>query len=139
MNNDTLIELNDTFMDAIVKLSKGNPGAVTVLMQMTQHGPVIDPDCAFGPLGPLLALDTYSIYGSRIWMLYKDACNHSVTSTLALLRAVQFGFLPEHQLHHAIDNRGDGINVPDLVGKVAERLPRGKWLQPVEKPEAVVV
>lgn len=133
MNGKTLISLTDTLATAAVKLSKGNPGAVTVIMRLATESHVIDPDCAFGALGPILDLDSYGIYGPRIWMLYKDVCGQSVTNTLALLRAVQLGFLPEQQLHHAIDNRGDGIDVPALVKQVAERLPRGKWLpQPVE-------
>jgi len=42
-----------------------------------KHCESIDPDSNFGGLGPLLLLDTLSIYGPRIWQLYKDVCARS--------------------------------------------------------------
>lgn len=116
------ITLEDTALTAIAKLSEGNPGAVTVCAQLYSRGAEIDPDAWCGPLSALLSLDSYGIYGSRIWGLYKDICKENIVKTVAVLRAVQLGFESEEKLKHAIENRGDGINVEDLFAKVCDRL-----------------
>jgi hypothetical protein len=115
------IGLQDTGMDMMLKMSDGNPGAVTVLCQMLEQGGKIDPDCFAGGFGAILSLDSYGIYGSRIWMLYKDVCGENITTTLAVLRACQLGFVTESKINHAIDNYGEGIDVSALVAAVKER------------------
>lgn len=118
------IKLTDTAMSAAIKMSDGNPGALTVIASMIRDGAKIDPDSFMGGLGAVLGLDTDGIYGSRIWMLYKDVCKGDLRVTMAILRAVQLGFLHRDALDHAIDSYGDGIDVPALVAKVEERLPK---------------
>ncbi len=118
------ITLEDNMMDMIMKVTEGNPGAVSVCMKLIEKSAVIDPDAALGPLTNLFALDTHDIYGSRIWQLYKDVCKTDLVSMIGLLRAVQLGFLTESELHSAID----GAKKPDdwiigHVAKVKERLP----------------
>lgn len=68
------IELNDTGLSVLLKMSDGNPGAMDVIAQMLKEGARIDPQSFLGGLGAVLALDTHRIYGPRIWMLYKDVC-----------------------------------------------------------------
>ena len=114
--------LNDTVMDIFVKLSEGNPGALNVCMQILEDSPKIDPDCAH-PLITLFTFDDLGIYGSRIWMLYKDVCDQDLTSTLGVMRGHQLGYITEFQLNHSIDNRGKGLDVVEILGKVRERLP----------------
>lgn len=123
MRRKARIELTDTGMSACVKMSDGNPGAITVMALMLKEGGAIDPDDFFGGLGAVLALDTHGIYGSRIWKLYKDVCGQDLRVTLAILRSVQLGFLDEGELNHAIDNNGEGLDIPALVTKVEEHLP----------------
>jgi hypothetical protein len=117
------IELSDSMMTIVLKMVKGNPGATNVLMSMIKDGAKIDPQSALGGIGGVLALDTYGIYGPRIWMLYSDVCEKDLTKTIALLRAVQLGLLDESVLMHGIDNRGQGLDVPALLAKVKEQLP----------------
>ena len=117
------IQLTDTFMGAAIKMSDGNPGALTVVARIIKEGGDIDPDGFMGGFGAVLGLDTHRIYGARIWMLYKDVCGEDLRVTLAILRSVQLGFLSESALNHAIDNYGDGIDVPTFVAKVENRLP----------------
>jgi len=59
------IALTDSPQDVFWKLSKGNPGALTVLLEITQ----IEPPLSFIQT---LRFDDLGIYGPRIWMLYKD-------------------------------------------------------------------
>ena len=118
------IEMTDTVVDVIIKLVEGNPGAVKVCTEMIKCGESIDPDSVWGGIGNLLSLDTHRIYGSRIWMLYKDVCGEDLTNTVGILRALQLGFLKEDVLQHAIDNYGEGIDVDLLISKVKALLPR---------------
>lgn len=122
-NKKSRITLADTGLSACMKMADGNPGALSVMAEMFKRGGEIDPDDFMGGMGAILALDSHRIYGSRIWMLHKDVCGQDLRVTLAILRACQLGFLPDEDLQHAIDNMGDGIDVPALVTKVEERLP----------------
>jgi hypothetical protein len=115
------VQLMDTLEDVFVKLSESNAGALRVLLDLWEQGAQIDPD--LGPLLAILYFDTFRIYGSRIWTLYRDVCKGRLDHTLALLRAVQLGLLPKIVLHHAIDTRGEGLDVPEVCRRVKERLP----------------
>ena len=115
--------LEDSGMDVLYKLSEGNPGALTVCMEVLKKGAEIDPDAFGGGLLQLLVFDTLGIYGSRIWMLYKDVCESNLVSMLGVMRAWQLGFITQSQLNWAIDNRGDGLDVKQAVSQVKERLP----------------
>ena len=122
MNKNCKIKADDTLMNMVMKLVEGNPGAITVVMEMIKQNSTIDTDSALGELGPLLSLDSCAIYGSRIWMLYKDACGENITKTLAVLRAVQLGLMTEDAMDTAIDNYGEGMP-EDVLALVQERLP----------------
>ena len=119
----TKLDLNDSIEDIIIKMSEGNPGAISVCMMLYTKGGAIDPDALFGGLGGVLSLDSLGIYGSKIWMLFKDVCKQDLVKTSAMLRAWQLGFVPKATLLHAIDNYGAGIDTDALLAQVQERLP----------------
>ena len=123
MNNKNRINADDSFESAVVKLSEGNPGALAALLNACKASAEVDPYCAWGEYGPLFSCDTHGIYGSRIWMLFKDVCNQSVTDLLAALRAVQLGIRTEKQLNTAIDNEGTGWNCEEVLAAVKAELP----------------
>ena len=116
------IELTDNGMDMLLKLSEGNPGALSVCMQVLEKGSKIDLDSA-SPIITLLTFDDLGIYGSRIWMLYKDVCHEDLTNMLGVLRGHQLGYVTEWQLNHAIDHRGNGLDVESVLSQVKEFLP----------------
>lgn len=118
------LTMNMTSGDALIALAEGNPGAVTVLLQLLQKAGQIDPDAAFGGLAAVMALDTEGFYGPRIWMLYKDVCHQDLTKTVGMLRAVQLGIISSETLGHAVDNYGKGLDVDATLAKVREQLPR---------------
>lgn len=131
MRHQERIKLTDTLIGASVKLGEGNPGAISVIMQLIKNGSIIDPDAAFGELAHLLSLDTFGIYGPRIWMLYKDVCGEDLVNTIAVLRAVQLGKLSENVMNHAIDNYGEGIDTKSILEIVQTELPKfGKNVHP---------
>jgi len=117
------IELQDAMSSMVYKMSEGNIGAVNVIVECLQVGGSVDPQSTFKGLAPVLDMDTLGIYGPRIWMLYKDVCGEDLRAMIAVLRAWQLGFAPAAMINHAIDNYGEGIDVPALVARVEERLP----------------
>ena len=116
------IDFKDSVMEAILKIAEGNPGALRVCMELYQHTGNIDPDSAFGGLGSLLALDSLGIYGSKIWMLYKDVCKEDLVSMVMVLRAWQLGFIEDKLIFYAIENNGDGIEMVGLYKRVTGQL-----------------
>jgi len=118
-------------MNVVMALADGNPGALIVMKELLMIGPIIDPDALMGPIAHLLSLDSFGIYGPRIWMLYKDVCHEDLQSMIAVLRAVQLGKLSQEVMNHAIDNRGKGIDVKAVLNDVQTALPNfGREMAP---------
>ena len=116
------IQLNDKISDVILKMSGGNPGAITVLIEIVKETPRIDPQQLLSGIGMVLLLDTFGIYEDQIWMLYKDLCGHDLVKTLACLRACQLGIITEQQLKDSIDSKGIIVDCDDVLNKVKEKL-----------------
>ena len=117
------IGLKDTTTDVVTKLSEGNPGALSVCINLLKNTSNHDPDAIMGGTGSLLMLDTLNIYGSRIWMFYKDFCREEIGTMILMLRAFQLGFVTRLELNTAIDRMGTGIDIEEITKKVKEFLP----------------
>lgn len=118
------IQITDSTQSAIMKMCEGNPGALTVCVQILKEAERIDPDAIMGGIGAILSLDTLGLYGSRIWMLYKDVCEEDIPTMLAVLRGWQMGLITDAQVRSAVESYGNGVNIQEVCAKVAERLPR---------------
>ncbi len=116
------IKLTDTLMDSVMKLTEGNPGALRVIMDIVKDGKEIDPYTE--PFLLLLNLDSYGIYGPRIWMFFKDVCKCNLSKTIAVLRAMQMGVVPAAIVNHAIDNYGKGVDLDVVIAGVKDKLPK---------------
>jgi len=71
------IKLEDSVMDVVIKMSEGNPGAVTVLSQMLKGDDLL----------LLLHLDDMNIRGSQIWVGYKDHCHQDIELFKACIKS----------------------------------------------------
>lgn len=120
----TILTLDDTVQSAIMKLAQGNPGALTVLMQVMEQAERIDPDSFGGPVMVLMHLDELGFHGPRVWMLYKDVCGESVSRMMGALRAVQLGIISDNTLKAAVENYGRGLDLEAALAAVKARLPR---------------
>lgn len=121
------IDLNDTLMDVVVKMSAGNPGAVSVVSEIIRRAKEIDPQDALAPLGPILSLDEMEIYGSSIYVLCRDKCDGDVRKLLVLLRANQLGFLSRKRVTELATDQTRSVNLnpsefEELDRKVCDRL-----------------
>jgi hypothetical protein len=126
MNRNTRITMEDSTMSAVMKLSGGNPGAISVCARMLNEGATIDPDDFLGGLGSVLALDSHAIYEDKIWMLYKDVCGESLVTMMGLLRGVQLGFMPEHELKASVAGHYGSMKqerIDGILKQVRDRLP----------------
>jgi hypothetical protein len=115
------LRLEMNFNDMLFVLSEGVPGAITVIMDAFRHGDDIDPE-GMGAWGFVLNLDMMEIYGSRIWMLYKDVCRENLSHAIAMVRSVQMGVINAEDLNAAIDGRGR-LDVDRTVERLKEKLP----------------
>lgn len=126
------ITLTDNTFQILIKMSDGNPGAATILLKMLEADE-IDPDSVMGGMMKILSLDTLEIYGTHIWVLYKDICDESMIKMFAVLRANQLGFVSGLVLKNAChrqDRSGrEMIDVQALYEKVIEYLPNFKRLE----------
>jgi len=71
----TVIEANDTPLDAIFKMSEGVPGAIVVLNSLMQHPELVEPA---HPFFEILALDSAGIRGSDLYTLFTYCCENSI-------------------------------------------------------------
>jgi hypothetical protein len=130
MNQNTRLNLDDSLIDSIIKLSEGNIGAARVCTDLfaTKIIERTDPDSLFGAAGTLMNLDTLGIYGSRIWQLFKYVCTEQYENIVILFRAWQLGFIGEEEILAAVEASysnasASNINFPDLLQKVQNELP----------------
>ena len=65
----------------------------------------------------LRKLVTYEVKGSKIWKLWKDVCQQDHNHLKTVLKSVDLGFLTPEQLHHAIEKRGEGVDLTSLSEK----------------------
>jgi hypothetical protein len=115
----------DNVNDVLFRMSEGNPGAINVLMDGFKESESIDPDNWAGPWGLAINLDWLGIYGSRIWILYKDVCGENIARTIAMLRSVQMGVISKEDLESAMERKST-LDIPSILEKIKAELPNLK-------------
>jgi hypothetical protein len=109
----TRIQLEDSIQDIIIKMSDGNPGATTTLIEVIKNDGRVDPQSTFAGVGSILLLDSFGIYGSSIYILYNDKCKRDIRRFIMLLRAVQLGFIRVDRLKELAEDQTRQINLSD--------------------------
>jgi len=72
------IGAKDTFKDALIKMSDGNPGALTVMMDMFKAE-------GADAIVLLCHLDDMDIAGQYIWIAYKDVYKQNITKLCQMI------------------------------------------------------
>jgi hypothetical protein len=119
------IQKSDSVQNGIVKMGEGNPGAITVCINLLKFSEQISPNA--GPGGGLtyiLALDEFQIYGCRIWMLFKDVCGESLHKMVAVLVARSAEIISQRELELAIDGTGLKLDLDTLMDTITEKFPQ---------------
>ncbi len=71
-----VISLNDTILSATTKMAEGNPGALTILMEILKK--------EMGKI-TILHLDDLQIRGWKIWYAFKDYCHQDLEKFITLV------------------------------------------------------
>lgn len=121
------LQLTDTFLEIMHKMTDGNPGAAMALMKLFEDTPKIDPQSAFGGLSAPMSFDTHGIYGTDIYIIWNDKCGQDSRKVQVLLRAVQLGFMSESKLVEMAKDQSRQIDLSesewaDIDAKVCDRL-----------------
>lgn len=126
-----------SIMDMMMTMSEGNPGALTVLMQMMQD-----------PRGfmDILLLDTLDIRGSKVWMLYSDSCDKNTGKFNRTLMALRCGAYSEEEIQenlglcYALPFLDDSIEMEGVPSYDEEFGPMdAKWDEYLKANREVVV
>lgn len=74
-----VIKSYDSPHDAVIKMSEGNPGAITVMIEILESDPIM------GFLD-IICMDERHIRGAKVWCLYKDICKYEVAKMREMIR-----------------------------------------------------
>lgn len=108
IKHKTRLTINDSFTDIIIKLSEGNPGAVSVVTEMMRKD---DWDNDAPGFTKILLLDSMGIYGDKIWMLYNDCCDRDLDQMNIVLCNWQMGKLTTQEISlNLSEGRGKPFN-----------------------------
>lgn len=107
------IKLHDTIEQIFYLMSERNPGALNVLMELYHNVKKIDPQSFLGPMGYILLLDTYEIYGSDLYVLWNDKCNRDIKRFCILIRATQLGLISQSKLKSLSLDHMNEINLTE--------------------------
>lgn len=86
------IKLTDTMVDVCMKMSEGNPGAMTTALALVDRDPHL-----------LLMCDTLGLYGEKLYMLWNDCCGRDLPKMKKVLDAVRTGKISEATIHEHLD------------------------------------
>lgn len=78
------------FLQMIINMSEGNPGALAVLHEMTKDAQM---------LINIFLLDTLEIRGSKIYMLYNDCCNQDYQKFEDTLLLIKIGVFTREEIY----------------------------------------
>jgi hypothetical protein len=119
------IKISMSLKDIVLEMSEGDPGAIIVCMRLVNEGGDIDKDAREAGFLALTSLDALEVYGPDIWLLYKDVAGENLSVMMCILRAHQFGLqnISKDIVHHAIDFRGEGVDIPGVTAALKKELP----------------
>lgn len=92
-------KIMDKYIEKIAKMSQGNIGALTVLETLVTNELLGIFDGQY-----IGILDSYKIYGSDIWQLYKDCCHEDIEFMKVILEK-----LPPENIKYHINHGKRGI------------------------------
>lgn len=121
-NHNHRIEFDDDFKTIILKLSDGNPGAITALAKVSSEYVKIDPQSANADFSPLFDMDYLGFYGSDIWILFKNICGEDVLKFIVLMRSIQMGLLDGTKVQEAVENEVGDFDFVELLAKLQNKL-----------------
>ena len=93
----TVLELEDSIQDVVIKMSDNNPGAINILMSFLISKDKFD---------YVLMLDSIGLYGSNIYKLANDCCNNDEDKFLKVLDDWQKSIISSETILENVENNG---------------------------------
>lgn len=69
-----------TVVEAVLAMSDGNPGAAVVMTQLVKYSTDKQEKGPWPSLSYLLDLDEAGLYGSDVWVAFKDLCGQDIAA-----------------------------------------------------------
>ncbi|MBQ6477537.1 MAG: hypothetical protein IJI43_03795 [Bacilli bacterium] len=98
--------------DVVWTMSEGNPGAITVLTKMLQHGTK--------NYGHILLCDDLNIRGSKLYCLYNYCCNRDYKKFDCTLNMFGNGVFSEEEIHTNLELRRPIQFIDDSIETIDE-------------------
>ena len=98
-----------SMMDVLTEFSEGNPGSLTVLMELLQHYKE-HPEF----LITLMFLDNNEIYGSKLYMLWNDCCNRNIIKIIETIKYLMENNISKETIHKNLD-RGRALPFEEFL------------------------
>lgn len=101
-------------------MSGGNPGAINVMLKLLETASKAQMDMGFSGIMLLFHLDTMQIYGSNIWILYKDICEENISTMIDIIQAAIWNEstgLHNYMIHQSLVEAADGRPISLDVNK----------------------
>jgi len=92
--------------ETCIKLSKGNPGALNVLINLFKKSTPESLEC-------IQLLSEYEIFGTDIYILANDKCNGDLEKLIALVRATSKGKFDKKRLKELSEDQINEINISE--------------------------
>lgn len=93
MSEQERIEHTDTVQDVAVKMSNGNPDALSVAVHLIHSGDILS----------LLDADDMNLRGENLWIAYKDHCGEDISLLSEKLRARDADMVATVNAQHSPD------------------------------------
>lgn len=97
------IHLSDSVETMFMKMSEGNPGALSVIMELLRSD----------SFHYIIMCDTLELYGEKLYMLYNDCCGRDIEKMKNVIDDWQHGKISKEEIHdHLSSAYGKPFDVP---------------------------
>lgn len=95
------IQLTDDTMEILYKMSEGNPGAISILTKLLSKETT--QELVDSIINVILPLDTLGVYGSKLYMLWVDACDNNTDKVKKVIELWRNGKLTKEEIHENLN------------------------------------
>ena len=98
-----------TVIDVLIKMSEGNPGALTFLMEEINRGD----EKRF--VADVIFFNMYEIYGSKLYMFWNDACGRDLNKVKETIMLIITNRVSKEKVHENL-NRSRALPFKEFLG-----------------------
>ena len=98
----TRIKVEDTKIDALTKMTEGNPGAMIALASLMKHPELVKPA---DPFTEMLGLDSLHLYGSKLYDFLTYCCENSIKNFRLVSLNHSYGNIDRKTIHTLVENQ----------------------------------